>query len=264
MIFLLTYGCSPGDVIQQAVSKSLTQTQAVIPFSTSTITLTHTKQPTPTSTATETASPTPVLSPTATPSRTPTLVITTTQTVQPTYTPSLTATPELPGLSEIILDSSDLLEVVGEDWKPAFIRLVEFNIVDRPKICAVDCIARRWESRDFTSNLTLILYRRIDFNDAVPTVIGSKFHYLEEEDYSELTLPFGGNLPSHSWGGISPLGDIVLSSSQGPAIILVFYQTDRPSKSDELLKELTSLLGLQSQRLRDMGFLTPTNFIDEP
>jgi hypothetical protein len=121
--------------------------------------------------------------------------------------------------------------------------------------CVVDCIGLRWESRDLSAMLTVLMYRTPDFHDAVASGLASQTYYLSR-GFVPVAVPPVGNLPAFTWIGVSQGKDIVLISSQGPAVIVLFWQNDAALDLAPMVDSITRYAGVQSAVLRDNGFLT--------
>jgi hypothetical protein len=121
--------------------------------------------------------------------------------------------------------------------------------------CIVDCLGYRWTSGDQSAMLTMIVYRTPDFRDAVANGLATQTYYLGR-DFEPFPAPPIGNLPAFTWVGVLLEKDIVLITSQGPAVIIFFWQNNGQVNATSLVDSITRYAGVQSGILRENGFLT--------
>jgi hypothetical protein len=121
--------------------------------------------------------------------------------------------------------------------------------------CIVDCLGFRWESTDQSAMLTMLIYRTPDFRDAVASGLASQTYYLGR-GFETFPVPPIGNLPAFTWIGVLLEKDVVLITSQGPAVIVFFWQNNGQIDVDSVVDSITRYAGVQSEILRDNGFLT--------
>lgn len=105
--------------------------------------------------------------------------------------------------------------------------------------------------------LTMIIYRTPDFRDAVAAGLATQTYYLSR-GYETAEFPPVGNLPAFTWVGVNLGKDVVLITSQGPAIMIFFWQNDSPGGLPAVIDSITRYAGIQSAILRENGFLTIT------
>ncbi len=269
LLLLLTavFACRPFGAdrltIEEAVALTLealpTATQT--PTATATITPTWTPSVTPTQTwtasptATETATPTATHTPTAAVTDTPTSgpSPTPTRTVSPTPTITLTPTPGLPGLADLIL-SDQSVNLPADIWAtPA--KRVDLRELGGD-VCAVECIGRRWRHRLTSATLTLNLYRTIRFENAPRVSFGAQFLYLDA-GFESVSLPDDVFLPPHTWIGARQDREFVLSTSEGPAVLTLFWMQTMPTLNPQESVRLLALYAQEQTRtLRRNGFIT--------
>lgn len=253
-------------VVSSTPTATPTGTVTGTPTATATATATADPNATPTPTLTPGPSRTPTITPTPTNTQTPTPTITwtphpcpsptPTSTLSPTPSLTPTPTPALPPLAEMQLVFEDLSAIDADLW----IDPPEDFTADLKRTssqCTVDCIGLRWTSTDGNSKLTLLIYRTPDFNQAIASAVGAQAFYLQR-GYTELDIPAGGTLPAFSWAGTLQQKDLVIITSQGPAIITLFWQNTTPGEIEPMLKSLSLYAGIQAAELRNNGFLTAT------
>ncbi len=260
----------PTPTITPVVSSTPTATASPTTTSTPTQTSTPTAtiDPSATSTPTDTPgpSPTPTITPTPTSTLTPTPTITNTPHPCPSATPTATLsptpsltptpTPQLPPLAELQLITADLDSIDPGRWiDPP--EILTGNLRRNSNQCIVDCLGFRWSTEDENSSLTLLVYRTPDFNQAVASAAGAQSFYLQR-GYETMDVPPGGMLPAFTWGGVLNQKDLAIITSQGPAVIIVFWQNVNPGDVAPMLESLARYAGIQATRLRNNGFLTAT------
>jgi len=250
------------------VSSTPTATSTATATGTATATATTTATPdpsatagpsaTPTATGTATVTPTPTITPTPTPSITwtphpcPSPTATNTLTPTPSHTP--TPTPQLPELAGLAIDTSVLAAVDPGYWR-APPEDFTGSLQQSGTQCVVDCIGLRWESESQSAMLTVLIYRTPDFRDAVASGLASQTYYLSR-GFDPFEVPPVGNLPAFTWVGVSQGKDVVLITSQGPAVLIFFWQNDAPLDLPPVVESITRYAGAQSAVLRAKGFLT--------
>jgi hypothetical protein len=235
-----------------------TLTNTPLPSNTPSITATATLVPTPTKVRTPTITPTPTASRTPTPtitwtphpcpSRTPTL------TPSPTHSLTPTPTPALPALAEVVVGDELLESLLPSFWQfppENFTRHLQQNTSQ----CAVECLGLRWTSRDFKSVFTLLLYRTPDFPDAYTSALAAQSFYVPR-GYVEQAVPPGGSLPSHTWLAVKDDRDFVLITSQGPAVISLFWQGEGSIPTASVFQFLVAVSGEQVGILIDNDYRT--------
>lgn len=289
MIALFAVACNPSQQIQRSLENALEQTQVVIfpppetdqegstEARTPTISPTITKTPTSTltlppasplfqaleitSTATISATAPITQSLTLTPSttlspiltNTPTQTLTPTRTSTPTNTPTFTPTPILLPLADLVIDSSAVNEIQNI-WRVPPDDITKDLLALESIVCDVDCVGFRWQSIDYASFLTLLVYRTPDFNEASQNAFSAQFLYIED-GYELISLPSGYSLASHTWAAGRNSRDFILITSQGPAIISLFWQSDVSQVSNRVVTYLTSYAEVQASILRNNRYL---------
>ena len=242
------------------VSSTPTATSTATATGTATATATTTATPdpsatagpsaTPTATGTATVTPTPTI--TWTPHPCPSPTATNTLTPTPSHTP--TPTPQLPELAGLAIDTSVLAAVDPGFWQ-APPEDFTGSLQQSGTQCVVDCIGLRWTSENLSAMMTLLVYRTPDFRDAVASGLATQTYYLSR-GFDPVDFPPVGNLPAFTWTGVSQGKDIVLITSQGPAVIILFWQNDGPVTIPLVVESITRYAGAQAAVLRENGFLT--------
>lgn len=217
---------------------------------TATPTPSRTPQATPTGTITPGQSPVP----TATPSHTPSATAAPTSSPTPTPSPTPTATPALPALSSLAIDTAALNAVLNI-WQQSPENITDELYDLAEEICVVDCIALRWQSADFAQILVLTMYRTSDFPLAAQVAFSAQGIYLDE-NFQLMDIPAGNNLPDHAWMAEKAGREFVLFTSQGPAVISLFWQSDDTLDPLETAVTIAAYAGMQSDILRANGFIT--------
>ncbi len=234
-----------------------TATPSATPTETATTTLTPDPSATvtPTATATDTATPGP--SPTATLTVTPTPSITPTSHPCPSSTPTPTRTPTptpvLPSLASLALTSEDLNALFPGFWPPEP-RSFAGNLVRLNGQCKVECLGLRWYSLDETTTLNLLIYRTPNFTDSYSLNIATQFYYLQQ-GYTRLEPPQRFSIAGEYWAAGQNGRNFVVGTSQGPAVITIFWHSDAVQTGVDVLDLISAALDLQVNRLRNNGYI---------
>lgn len=264
ILALFLAACSPTDAIRKSVQQAIALTETARPVysptpsdtptntptatSTATVTLTSTATPTPTATATPTLTPTE----TNTPTHTPTSTITPNPSHSPTPTQTPTPYPSLPDLADIILDHAQMNAIAPLWYPPGFNITYQLSTASGP-LCKIDCAAYRWEGVDNHSDISITLYREESDASAIHAVYGTRRTYLLQRGYQESYLRVSQSLPYITWMGSRDDREFILSTSQGPAILSIFFQSTTPLTDPpyDLLQEIAIQ---QIQILYDRGY----------
>ncbi len=235
-----------------------TRTVTPLPTNTPSFTATATLTPTPTQIRTPTITPTPsrTFTPTPTQTWTPHPCPSPTPTFTLTPTPSLTPTPTpiLAPLIELVIDTDTLNELSLDYWQSP-VEDFSAELRQGTSQCEVECIGLRWQSRDLQSTLTLLIYRTPDFPDAYLGALAAQGFYLPR-GYELAVIAPANNLPEHTWAASLQSKDFVLITSQGPALINLFWQGNAAMNPSFVLDLLGRLAGWQVHVLLENGYFT--------
>lgn len=128
------------------------------------------------------------------------------------------------------------------------------------EVCEVVCLSLRWTSLDGKNTLLLTAYRTKAFEQAAQIAYGSHVIYLAQGFKLE-TLPSGINLPVQTWVGSKGGKDVVIYSSQGPAVVSLFWHTDFSLNVPDTVALLAAYMDIQTERLLLNGYYTINPYI---
>jgi hypothetical protein len=122
-------------------------------------------------------------------------------------------------------------------------------------VCDVVCLGREWTSLSRRDTLVLIMYRTTAFEEAVQAAYSARFIYLAR-GFELASLPPGVSLAAHTW--IASRGDreFVIFTSQGPAVLSLFWHSQQSAPVENTLASLARYMNVQARILRLNGYLT--------
>jgi hypothetical protein len=153
--------------------------------------------------------------------------------------PTLTPTPGTLPISDVLLNSEELNQVVN-DWPEAPVE--QLNLSEE-ELCVSDCSGQIWRSTDDRSRMVIILYETSHRDQAV-TLLQELRQADAESGYEELPIPSISNLPPETWIILnSDLGEFVLRTRQGKAMIEIHLLVSHLDQDQNLI-----FLGLYAER----------------
>ena len=168
--------------------------------------------------------------------------------------PTLTPTPILTDLTTLVIDTA-ALNAAATLWADPPRNITRDLRELGGSVCNVMCLGREWTSLSRRDTLVLIMYRTAAFEEAVQAAYSARFVYLAR-GFELAPLPSGVSLAAHTW--IASRGDreFVIFTSQGPAVLSMFWHSQQPVPVDSTLASLARYMNVQARNLRLNGYIT--------